>query len=298
MILAFIAMMFAFACEKDSVVSVKGDADAVEYRSSVEPVFWPEWQSGNAYSECGQTGDECYEYAWKVDANAPNGTYYTNTDQYGNTPTDFEAIITISNSDGYTFDWSISTGYAVCAVIVSKGNVANVYSYPDGATSDSGLITGAYNTNGQLQEISHVTFCFKKVNGECYQDETAWAFGSRYVARGNWATYTPYPGANQEVDIFAGQTMLAGTATFSAPVEGMINIAIELKNGFVFYYDKEDDDNLKVQDYAEAPKGNPAPGLFAWKYTVPVGNRSKTITVSYDNFYGIHLDVAYPVPCD
>jgi hypothetical protein len=295
-IFAFIALMFAFACEKDSVVSVKGEADAIEYRASVTPVLYTDWKSGNAYFECEQIGDGC-DWAWKVDDAAPNGMYYTNTDQYENTPTEFEAIITISNSDGFHFDWSISSGYVVCAVIVKGGPGANVFFY-GGVSSDTDLYAPVNPNNDKNFEISHVSFCFKKVNDECYDDETAWVFGPRYVNKGNWATYTPYPtGDNKTVNIYAGQSMLAGTATFSAPLDGMVEITISLDDGFTFYYDLIDD-NLKIQGYDKAPKGNPAPGLFAWKYTVPVGSTSKVIEVPYNNFYGIHLDVAYPVPCD
>jgi hypothetical protein len=261
---------------------------------------FPQWQSGNAAFECLQAGACEGGFSWKIDENAPNGMYYTNTNMYGNVPTDFESVITISNSDGYTFDWSISSGYAVCAVIVKGGQGANVYSY-ELATSGQGLFAPVNSNNGKNFEISHVSFCFKKVEDMCYKGETAWATGSRYVSRGNWATYTSYSGAEKTVSIYAGQTMQAGTATFSAPNGGFVDITIELANGFVFYYDVLNataDNNIKIQDYAVAPKGNPSPGLFRTKAAASAGSTSYTITVPANNFYGVHLDVAYQVPCE
>jgi hypothetical protein len=266
--------------------------------ASVEPMLFDPWQSGDAYSECEQAGCGA-PFAWKVDDAAPNGNYYTNTDLYGNTPTEFEAVITISNSDGYTFDWAISEGFIVYCVIVTAGGVANVFYYEDGAYYDTYLYA-PLNTNtpdpDDTYEISHVTFCFDEDYGTTIDwcEETAWAAGTRYVKRGNWATYTPYPGNGESVVIYAAQTALAGTATFTED-NGMVEIFIELNDNFIFYYDVNDqyeDDNIKVQDYATAPSGNPAPGLFDWKATAPVGSQSYTITVPLADYYGIHLDVA------
>ncbi len=47
----------------------------------------------------------------------------------------------------------------------------------------------------------------------CYQDETAWAAGSRYVAQGNWATYTPYV-ANTPVNVFCRSKLLGWNRNF------------------------------------------------------------------------------------
>lgn len=132
---------------------------------------------------------------------------------------------------------------------------------------------------------------------ECYCDcvttnwcgETAWAAGNRYVKKGNWATYTPYDGSEKIVTLYAGQTMEAGTVTFSAPAEGKVTITITLNDGWRF---ADVDENVKVQDYAAAPpSGNPSPGLFAWKATFDVGATSDSIDVPLNNYYGVHVDV-------
>ncbi len=119
---------------------------------------------------------------------------------------------------------------------------------------------------------------------------------------GNWAMYIPYDGVEKIVNLITdgGDSTTAktvGTATFSAPVDGKVTITITLTRA-IFYYDVNDplyDDNLKVQDYAGAPKKTP-PGLFAWKTRIEPGATSGSIVVPANNYYGVHLDVAVPVP--
>jgi len=133
--------------------------------------------------------------------------------------------------------------------------------------------------------IRYVVQCCEEEPCFEFMDETAWAAGTRYVTRGNWATFTPYvPGST--VNLYAGQTMLAGTVYFSAPVDGWVTITITLTPPWEFAPVSE---NIKVQDYEFAPSGNPSPGLFAWKTTAPPA----TITVPLNNFYGVHADVGY-----
>ncbi len=119
--------------------------------------------------------------------------------------------------------------------------------------------------------------------------ETAWAAGSPYNpgdTGGNWATYTPYSGVPATVTLYAGQTMPAGTVHFSAPVGGVVTITISLNAGWRFYDDAE---NVKIQDYAAAPSGNPSPGQFDTKGDATGSPFS--ISVPQNNFYGVHVDV-------
>jgi hypothetical protein len=128
---------------------------------------------------------------------------------------------------------------------------------------------------------------------ECWEGETAWAAGSRYVSRGNWATYTSYSGSAKTVTLYAGQTMVAGTVHFSAPSGGNVTITICLNDGWRF--DPDEPENVKIQDYATAPSGNPSPGLFAYKgYGT---DDCFDITVPRNNFYGVHVDVERQVDC-
>ncbi len=271
--------------------------------------FVPGWQSGNAAFECEQAGD-CGAFALKIkEGEEPewdsevDGPYF---DVNGEPGTAAGNIITISNNDGVTFDWT--SEYKVCTVIVKAGNEqsgggANIYRYPGGSCGDTGLV-GPLKTNTTDEfdtiDISHVSFCWSDDPCDveppvCYQEETAWANGTRYN-NANWAMYVRYYGLEKTVDIYAGQHLLAGTATFSAPSGGFVDITIELNDGVFF---SGDDENVKIQDYTSKPgTQNPKIGLFSWKETAPEGGTSHVITVRANSYYAVHLDVAVEVECD
>lgn len=69
---------------------------------------------------------------------------------------------TISNiqggGSGPTFDWSSTM--PVYRVIVKGGPGANIYDYPGGDSSDSGLHAPQNPNNGKWYGLSHVTFCY------------------------------------------------------------------------------------------------------------------------------------------
>jgi uncharacterized protein YaiE (UPF0345 family) len=204
-------------------------------------------------------------------------------------PSDYgENTITISNNDGTYFDWSAL--YPIGAVIVKGGPSANIFVYDPQAYGDTYLYAPVNPNNDKNYGISHVTFCWNPEKECWWVGETAWAAGTRYVKRGNWATYTPYV-PDSTVTLYAGQTMEAGTVHFSAAVDGRVTITITLNEGWRFAPDKPE--NVKVQDYATAPSGNPAPGLFAWKGYATGSPFS--IPVPVNNFYGVHVDVEHQV---
>ena len=129
-----------------------------------------------------------------------------------------------------------------------------------------------------------------------FQGETAWAANGdapgslRYNLRGgNWATYVQYFGVEKTTTLFAGQTTAVGTVVFSDPVDDMVTITVyvELEGWIV----DPNDMTLAVQDYANAPSGNPSPGLFDHKATCDA--TSCTIEVPENNFYGVHVNVGY-----
>ena len=120
----------------------------------------------------------------------------------------------------------------------------------------------------------------------CYQEDSAWGTGSRYVTRGNWATYTAATVGT--ANVYAGQSKFAGVATISANVGGNRTISITLNPGWSL---QEVSNPVKIQGYSAAPSGNPSPGRFASK------GSSLTVTVPSANFYGIHLDVRQAVAC-
>ncbi len=194
----------------------------------------------------------------------------------------------------------------VGAAIVKGSNDANVYVYEPQAFYDSGLAS-PLNASGKPAGLSNLTFCWNPIDQggqECFADETAWGAGSRYVSRGNWATYTSYSSAEKTVTLSAGQTMDAGDVAFFAPSGNLVTITVTLADGWRFALvpvgENEDmspiyDNNLKVQDYASKPSGNPVPGLFQWK-KVCDGSVCE-IEVPRNKFYGVHADLERAVEC-
>ena len=236
---------------------------------SVVPLLYPDGPGGNV--TCDQVG--VYEFSsGRLDGGA----------QFGGTV----GPITWSTVNNTFVSWSGVHGGL--AVILKGGPGANVYFYDASYTYDSGLASPP-NPGGNIPTLSNITFCWNPPPPqECeWIGETAWAAGSRYVSRGNWATYTPYvPGST--VTLFAGQTMNAGTVSFSAPVGGMVEITVTLNSGWRF---EAVDENVKIQDYAVAPSGHPAPGLFAHKGTATGSPFS--VWVPQNNFYGVHVNVEW-----
>lgn len=260
--------------------------------SGVEPVLLT-LTVGDAESEISQAmvgKSFTADFAYKVNNAAENGVYIPGD---GNT-------ITIINSDGYTFDWK-SEWPVTCILVKAGKNYYNAYYYPEGAYEDTGLSAPINPVNGNKFQISHVTFGYNEPQVS-YKHETAWAKGTRYVSKGNWAMYVEYNGEEKTVELIAGcgnsSGTIVGTATISEPNNGYVTITINLTGGAKFYYDVNDpkyDNNLKVQDYSIAPNRNPAPGLFSYKKFVTPNTTSTTIVVPVNNYYGIHLDVAVPV---
>jgi hypothetical protein len=204
-------------------------------------------------------------------------------------------------TNGTYVSWSFSPpdGYCVVniAVIVKGGPAANVYFYDGPVYADSGLASPVVpGPSGNTAGLSNLTFCYnlEPCNGDedCWKGETAWTAGPRYTNRGNWAMYTAYE-AGKTVNIIAGQHHVAGIAHFSAVVGGKVTITLTLGDDFRLADTRE---NVKIQGYAKAPSGNPAPGRFANKITV--AGSPVVIEVPAADFYGVHMDVEMKVPCD
>jgi hypothetical protein len=269
--------------------------------ASVEPVLVAKWKSGNAAFECAQAAElldcDCTcDFAFKVDPFGEDIDEDGELDENREWPTGDGNVITILNSDGTFFDWE--SNWPVCCVIVKGGPSANIFCYPDGSYGDTDLYAPINPKNGKNYGLSHATFCYNEPEF-CYEQETAWADGSRYVTRGNWAMYVAYAGVEKTVDLIAGQYFDCGDVTFSAPVDGWVTISVVLTGGCIFWQDDPEDpeENFKVQDYADEPSGNPAPGLFDWKLPVDYGETEFDLVVPVNNFYGVHIDVGCPVEC-
>ncbi len=258
----------------------------VAYAASVEPVLVDPWQSGDAAFECEQAGC-AFDFSYKFDEwDGPTFAGPYNVDG-GN-------VLTISDDDGYSFSWS--SAWPVNCVIVKGGNAANVYCYDEPVYGDTGMFAPINPNNDKPYGISHATFCYDEPEEEeCFAAETAWAAGSRYVARGNWATFTPYV-AESTVTLYAGQTIDVGTVHFSAvDANGEVTITINLTGSAKLNLGTDEYPNyeaVKIQGYNAAPSGNPSPGLF----TTYKGN-DLTVTVPAFAVYGVHVDVLVPVTC-
>ncbi len=154
------------------------------------------------------------------------------------------------------------------------------------------------------------------VDGEIIQEETAWSSGPRFVARGNWATYSQYviqePAEVLEDDAewneetaYAGDTEGNGNAWwfyFDAAGPETQNIyagqklvegaSVTLDNGTLtielgpnMRLQEEEDEPVKIQGYNEIPGSRPASGLF----TTYKGDELSVSVPEY-LYYVIHLD--------
>jgi len=205
----------------------------------------------------------------------------------------FEVVLDpTTGTYGVKFDEGVDdTGCHLWTVTFDTSVLAEDYRLAIGCVEAS-TKSGPVVNNGYACVLGPV--CLLDPTEVCTTDETAWSDGTRYVTRGNWATYTAFTGAAREVTLFAGQHHLAGAVRFSEPSMGIVEICVELAEGFRF--DPETDQALKIQDYAMRPSGNPSPGLFRWK--VAASGRVACLEVPFAAFYGVHVDVEREIPCE
>jgi hypothetical protein len=162
-------------------------------------------------------------------------------------------------------EWESTTPVKV-AFIITGGNESNIYSY--GCEYDN-CMSG--NTNGLeppeqyggVPEISSIGICYTPCKGIGCKPEGAWAEGMRYTPKGNWATFTPYEGNNYSAALNAGRNKHAGWVSFSAPDNGMVTITIKLNIYESWWFNDNEQENIKIQGYDRTPSGNPAPGRFS-----------------------------------
>ncbi|WP_373523159.1 hypothetical protein [Aquiflexum sp.] len=199
-------------------------------------------------------------------------------------------------TNGTTVNWSFIPPAGKCldaiAFIVKGSNDANVYVYGSDIYSDSGLASPV-NASGGSAGLSNLTICYTLRDCDeqkCYDGETAWAAGTRYVTRGNWATYSTKAALEAGVTLFAGQTMNAGTVKLVGE-----EIIITLNAGFRFAFK---DENVKIQHYSAKPAAsNPAPGQFFTKGNATESPFSIPVPTIGVKFYGVHVDVEREVEC-
>jgi hypothetical protein len=258
----------------DLIAGQKMLAGSVEFRLA---------DASNLYVTYKTTGDWCLNEIHFWIGTDPNGYPQVPNEngnpQIGHFPYKFEKLGCVSS---YTFkvvgSWCDQTFYFISHAAVN------------GETAYAGESIGAPNWTLRGSFTVDCTTPPPPPT-ECWQYETAWAAGKRYVNRGNWATYTAYVSGGTS-KVFAGQTMEAGKVWMSPVVNGLVTLKIILSTDW--YFD-DVSENVKVQDYAVAPSVNPAPGLFAWKMTA--SDQYAEIVVPANSLYGIHMDVKKKVKC-
>lgn len=194
--------------------------------------------------------------------------------------------------DTYTYKIPLSRLSSSCICVAAHAEVSKADIPGDGDKET------AWGEGVRVSESSWAMkfeYCIKECIQEpptdtlCYKEETAWAAGTRYTAKGNWATFTAYDGTAKTVTLFAGQTIPVGTVTFSDVSGTGVTLTIALAPEWSL---QDVSESVKIQGYNTAPSGNPAPGQF----TTYKGTGLTTIVSKY-NFYGIHLDVRKVIPC-
>lgn len=164
-------------------------------------------------------------------------------------------------------------GYCVGAVIVKGGPSANIYLYPEGTTSDSGL-----GAPGKA-DLSNLTFCLIPCEEECWgwKEETAWA---GVVGPGSAWWFIIDTTEDGPYDIYAGQKLVDGaTVTIS---EGILTI--DLGDNLKL---QEVSQAVKIQGFNEIPKRRPNAGQFTiYKGDFP----EEGVNVSGFRYVAVHLD--------
>ena len=137
-----------------------GDGSTDEQQCQLSPTSAPTSDQG-IIPELWDDNPNCaamgFGFGFKVNL-APDGTYpfvtANGNELTGGALPDPSNSVTISNSDGTTFDWSSTLG--IDAVFVKGGNIGgNLYVYSPEDTGDGGLSTPAAGP-----EVSHIEFCY------------------------------------------------------------------------------------------------------------------------------------------
>jgi hypothetical protein len=269
--------------------------------------MWNARTSGPIYLEGGNNGGNvlCSEAASYFDVlggfeyTSPNpestggNNYLGNNSFEGSFPDGFTITVTENHSVSWSFEPVYINGVKYClknlVVLVKGGPGAHAYYYGNGETNDEGLISPPVGMRGNTPDLSNLKLCYnlERCDEEpCleWKGETAWSAGTRYVTKGNWATYSSKSNLETGVTLFAGQNMAAGTVKLT---NGQITVT--LNPGWRF---KDTNENVKIQHYASKPAAsNPVPGRFATKGKA--NSSPFNINVPDGNFYGIHLDVEW-----
>jgi hypothetical protein len=142
----------------------------------------------------------------------------------------------------------------------------------------------------------------------CYSDYTGWAQGPPYNpgSKRNWAMYVEFE-PSQYVDTIVqygrkNAELLDSQVIVEPSMANPGNVKITISLPDDWYIGDKDGfgvsgiDSVKIQDYAKAPSGNPAPGKFEYHYDY-FGSTFECENVPMNNYYGIHIDLTYEHLC-
>jgi hypothetical protein len=281
--LAIVAIAFT-SCQKDQLIEQKDEVAALSTPSTpisdglVTPII---------VDNPGPGGNVTCDM---LDGNFPLSTgkfnYIKETDEWED---DDEVIFENFPYEGITVEYDPETktlsftanvpGYCVGAVIVKGGPSANIYLYPEGTSSDSGL--GAPDN----ADLSNLTFCLIECEEEeCWEGETAWGGNTVGGGAGWWYYYDTNGPVRQ--DFYAGQNLVEGA--YVEVIDGVMTIVL----GENMRLDPEATDPVKVQGYNTIPNRRPAAGVFT-----TYKGYELSFPVDPFTFYAIHLDVEVKVEC-
>jgi hypothetical protein len=210
-------------------------------------------------------------------------------------------IIAINNGNeteclGSNVFWTVGSS----ATVDGNSFIGTVIAFTSISMTNTGNESGTTNVSGRMLALGGEVTMVNSIITTCgtgtiitpdpepnctWNSETAWSAGTRYVKKGNWATYTSYHGVEKTVILYAGQHINIGNVIFSAPIEGNITISIELNEFGEFQNISE---NVKIQDYSTAPTKNPKPGRFDYK--ADASGSTFEMVVPVNSFYGVHID--------
>ncbi|WP_057936821.1 hypothetical protein [Algoriphagus resistens] len=173
----------------------------------MEPVIIPGENAGG-----NRTCDEVAAYFGSPGFDFTTGKFDYNGGFSGAFPEGFTI-----ETDGTNVSWSFIPPPGFCLksiAFIVKGSIgANVYNYGPGIYEDYGF-TSPENASGDAACLRNLRVCYTLrecvvEEEKCYQEETAWASGSRYVARGNWATYASFPWLQRQPYEFRNNIIVA-----------------------------------------------------------------------------------------
>lgn len=251
------------------------------------------------------------------------GQNYTAGNVSVSTTNDNKLYVTVTTQNG----WALKTihlfvGDKINLPVNKSGNpVPGNFPFNNSFSTYQSVVSYEFNLsdfNSSFVVALHAEVDKLDPAGQVLQSETAWADGTRFVLKGNWATYLNYTvvscpapvlqpvatctsyrnetafGGNASgvgnawwyyydgvgvETIWAGQSINVGYVTL---VNG--NLLITLTNGWEL--DPSTAESVKIQGYSTLPASRPAAGQFTtYKGT------SLTVPVGSFPYYVIHLDV-------